>query len=105
MVLLKAVFKGSREDLLSRVLDRSPDLFILAHCVTLGKFLPFGTQHPRLFSGTLLAAKDASTSDIKVSLTSWVSYVLGLGFPLSVEHSGQIPGTSQAREEVEETEG
>lgn len=25
MVLLKAVFKGSREDLLSRVLDRSPD--------------------------------------------------------------------------------
>lgn len=102
MVSLKAVFKGSRENLLSRVLDRSPDLPLTAHCVTLGKFHPSGAQHPHLYIGTLMVAKD--TSDIKGSLTPWISRVHGLSLPLSLEHSGQIPCTSQAREEVEETE-
>lgn len=52
-----------------------------------------------------MTAKDSSTSDIEVSLTPWISRVLGLSSSLSVEHSGQIPCTSQVREEVEETEG
>lgn len=51
MVSLKAAFKGSGENLLSRVLDRSPDLPLTVHCVTLDKFLPSGTQHPHLTVG------------------------------------------------------
>lgn len=52
-----------------------------------------------------MAAKDASASDSRVSLPPWISPVLGLSLPLSVEHSCQISCTSQAGESVEETEG